>query len=68
MDKWILSKMYTLIKEVDEKLDKYDITGAALLIEDFTDSLSNWYVRRNRERFWASGMEDDKVGSICNFI
>ena len=63
MDKWILSKMYTLIKEVDEKLDKYDITGAALLIEDFTDELSNWYVRRNRERFWASGMEDDKVGA-----
>jgi len=63
MDKWILSKMYTLIKEVDAKLDKYDITGAALLIEDFTDELSNWYVRRNRERFWASGMEDDKVGA-----
>ena len=61
MDKWILSKMYTLIKEVDDKLDKYDITGAALTIEDFTDSLSNWYVRRNRERFWASGMEQDKI-------
>ena len=63
MDKWILSEMYTLIKEVDAKLDKYDITGAALLIEDFTDELSNWYVRRNRERFWASGMEDDKIGA-----
>ena len=63
MDKWITSKMNTLIKEVDEKLNNYDITAAALLIEDFTDELSNWYVRRNRERFWASGMEDDKVGA-----
>ena len=52
MDKWIISKLNTLIKEVDEKLDKYDITNAALQIEEFTDSLSNWYVRRNRERFW----------------
>ena len=48
MDKWILSKLNTLIKEVAEKLDKYDITSAALQIEDFTDELSNWYVRTNR--------------------
>ncbi len=63
MDKWIISKLYTLIQEVGDKLDKYDITGAVLQIEDFTDSLSNWYVRRNRERFWAKGLEDDKIGA-----
>ena len=63
MDKWILSKLNTLIKEVDEKLEKYDITGSALQIEEFTDSLSNWYVRRNRERFWGAGVTDDKIGA-----
>ena len=63
MDKWILSKLNTLIKEVDEKLDKYDITGAALQIEDFTDELSNWYVRRNRERFWQDKLTDDKISA-----
>ncbi len=63
MDKWILSKMYSLIKEVDEKLEKYDITSAALEIENFTDELSNWYVRRNRERFWAQELTDDKIGA-----
>jgi isoleucyl-tRNA synthetase len=49
MDKWIISKLNTLVKEVDEKLEKYDITSAALQIENFTDELSNWYVRRNRQ-------------------
>ncbi len=63
MDKWIISKLNTLIKEVDEKLNKYDITGAALAIEEFTDSLSNWYVRRNRERFWSQGSNDEKIGA-----
>ncbi len=63
MDKWIISKLNTLVKEVAEKLDKYDITGAALLIEDFTDQLSNWYVRRNRERFWAQELNDEKIGA-----
>ena len=63
MDKWILSKLNTLIKEIDEKLDKYDITGAALQIEDFTDEVSNWYVRRNRERFWSQELTDDKIGA-----
>ena len=63
MDKWILSKLNTLIKEVDEKLEKYNITGAALEIEDFTDSLSNWYVRTNRERFWGEELTDDKIGA-----
>lgn len=63
MDKWIISKLNTLIKDIDEKLDKYDITTAALEIEDFTDSLSNWYVRRNRERFWSQELTTDKIGA-----
>ena len=63
MDKWIISKLNTLIKEIDEKLEKYDITGAALQIGEFTDSLSNWYVRRNRERFWGAELSDDKIGA-----
>ena len=63
MDKWIISKLNTLVKEVADKLDSYDITGAALLIEDFTDQLSNWYVRRNRERFWAQELTDEKIGA-----
>ena len=63
MDKWIISKLNTLVKTVDEKLETYDITSAALLIDEFTDELSNWYVRRNRSRFWASGMEEDKVSA-----
>ena len=63
MDKWVISKLNTLVKEVAEKLDKYDITGAALQIEDFTDELSNWYVRRNRERFWSQELNDEKIGA-----
>ena len=63
MDKWIISKLNTLVKEVDEKLDGYDITGAGNLIESFTDELSNWYVRRNRERFWVTELTDDKIGA-----
>ena len=63
MDRWIISKLNTLVKEVDEKLNEYNITGAALQIEDFTDELSNWYVRRNRERFWAQELNDEKIGA-----
>ena len=63
MDKWILSKMNTLIKEVDEKLEKYDITSSAIQIQNFTDELSNWYVRTNRERFWGEKLTDDKIGA-----
>ena len=63
MDKWILSKLNTLIKEVDDKLEHYDITEAALQIESFTDELSNWYVRRNRERFWSQELNDEKIGA-----
>ncbi|NLC87669.1 MAG: isoleucine--tRNA ligase [Clostridiaceae bacterium] len=63
MDKWIISKLNTLVKEIDEKLNKYEITSAALQIEEFTDELSNWYVRRNRERFWLDKLTDDKIGA-----
>lgn len=63
MDKWIISKLNTLVKVVDEKLESYDITSAALLIESFTDELSNWYVRRNRERFWLTELTDEKIGA-----
>ncbi len=63
MDKWIISKLNTLVKEVDNKLEQYDVTSAATLIEDFTDELSNWYVRRNRERFWLTELTDEKIGA-----
>lgn len=65
MDKWIISKLNTLVKEVDEKLANYDITNAALIIESFTDELSNWYVRRNRERFWSTELNEEKIGAYC---
>jgi len=65
MDKWIISKLNTLTKEVDEKLASYDITSAALQIESFTDELSNWYVRRNRERFWSQELTEEKIGAYC---
>ena len=63
MDRWIISKLNTLIKDVDEKLEKYDVTNAAIELGDFVDELSNWYVRRNRERFWGSELNDDKIGA-----
>ena len=63
MDKWILSKLNTLIKTVDNYLENYKITETARVLEDFVDELSNWYVRRCRERFWAKGMEQDKINA-----
>ena len=63
MDKWIMSKLNTLVKDVDVKLNSYDITSAALAIENFTDELSNWYVRRNRARYWSETLTDDKIGA-----
>ena len=63
MDKWIISKLNTLVKDVDEKLEQYDITNAAIEIGEFVDELSNWYVRRNRERYWGSELTDDKIGA-----
>jgi len=65
MDKWITSKLNTLIKVVDKKLAEYDITGAALELEEFTDELSNWYIRTNRERFWSEELTEDK---ICAYV
>ncbi len=61
LDKWILSKLNGVIKAVDEYLANYKITEATRIIQEFTDELSNWYVRRSRERFWASELTEDKV-------
>ena len=63
MDKWLLSKLNSLVKFVDTNLENYKITETARALEDFTDELSNWYVRRSRERFWAKGMEQDKINA-----
>ena len=63
MDKWLLSRMNSMVKAVDENLDHYRIPEAARVLEDFVDEMSNWYVRRSRERFWAKGMEQDKVNA-----
>lgn len=63
MDRWILSELNTLIDFVDKGLDKYNITDTSRAIEKFTDNLSNWYVRRCRERFWGSDMSEDKIAA-----
>jgi isoleucyl-tRNA synthetase len=63
MDKWALSKLNTLVDTVDKNMNEYRITESARSIQDFTDELSNWYVRRCRERFWANGMEQDKISA-----
>jgi len=63
MDKWLLSKLNTLVKTVDEYLNNYKITETARALQSFTDDMSNWYVRRCRERFWAKGMEQDKINA-----
>ena len=63
MDKWLLSKLNTLIKEVDDHLENYRIPEAARALQEFVDDMSNWYVRRSRERFWAKGMEQDKINA-----
>jgi isoleucyl-tRNA synthetase len=64
MDKWILSEVNTLIKKTEEYLDNYNVTDSARYLQDFTDRLSNWYVRRCRERFWGKGMTDDKAAAF----
>ncbi len=64
MDRWVLSRLNSLIKNVNEKMANYDITTSARLIQDFTDELSNWYVRRGRERYWAGDMTKDKVDAF----
>ncbi len=63
MDKWVISKLNTLIKEVDEHLAVYEIFEAGRKLQDFTDELSNWYVRRGRERYWGSEMTEDKAAA-----
>ena len=63
MDKWLLSKLNTAVKEVDDNLDNYRIPEAARVLDNFVDEMSNWYVRRCRERFWAKGMEQDKINA-----
>ncbi len=63
MDKWMLSKLNTLVKTVDNNLENYKITESARVLQDFVDDMSNWYVRRSRERFWTKGMEQDKINA-----
>ena len=63
MDKWLLSKLNTLIKEVDDDLGNYRIPDAGRALQEFVDDMSNWYVRRSRERFWAKEMPQDKVNA-----
>ena len=63
MDKWLLSKMNTMVKTVDDSLGNYRIPEAGRALQEFVDDMSNWYVRRSRERFWAKGMEQDKINA-----
>ncbi|MDD3193535.1 MAG: isoleucine--tRNA ligase [Oscillospiraceae bacterium] len=63
MDRWLLSKMNSLIQQVDADLGGYRIPEAARALQDFVDELSNWYVRRSRERFWVKGMPQDKINA-----
>ena len=63
MDRWLLSRMNTMVKEVDENLAGYRIPEASRVLQEFTDDMSNWYVRRSRERFWVKGMESDKINA-----
>ena len=63
MDKWLLSKLNSVVKAVDEDLNAYKIPETARALQEFVDDMSNWYVRRSRERFWAKGMEQDKINA-----
>ena len=63
MDKWLLSKLNSVVKAVDENLASYKIPESARALQEFVDEMSNWYVRRSRERFWAKGMEQDKINA-----
>ena len=63
MDKWLLTKLNTMVKDVDNNLENYRIPDAGRALDDFVDEMSNWYVRRSRERFWAKGMEQDKINA-----
>jgi isoleucyl-tRNA synthetase len=66
MDKWLLSKLNTLVKTVDNCLENYQIPESARALQEFVDDMSNWYVRRSRERFWAKGMEQDKINAYMS--
>ncbi len=63
MDKWLLSRLNSMVEAVDSNLSNYRIPEAARALSDFVDDMSNWYVRRSRERFWAKGMEQDKINA-----
>ncbi|MDD7114896.1 MAG: isoleucine--tRNA ligase, partial [Lachnospiraceae bacterium] len=63
MDKWLLSKLYSCVKAVETNLDNYKIPETAKALQSFVDDMSNWYVRRSRGRFWAKGMEQDKINA-----
>lgn len=63
MDRWLLSKLNSVIKSVDESLAEFKIIEASSALDSFVDDMSNWYVRRSRERFWAKGMEEDKINA-----
>ena len=63
MDKWLLSRLESTVKAVDDNLANYRIPEAAKALQSFVDDMSNWYVRRSRERFWAKGMEQDKINA-----
>ena len=63
MDRWILSRLYSTVGEVDRRLGNYEIPETARALQEFVNDLSNWYVRRSRERFWAKGMEADKIAA-----
>ena len=63
MDKWLLSKLNSTVKAVDANLAAYKIPETAKVLQEFVDDMSNWYVRRSRERFWAKGMEQDKINA-----
>ena len=63
MDKWLLSKLNSVVKAVDDNLGNYRIPEAARALQEFVDDMSNWYVRRSRDRFWAKGMDQDKINA-----
>ena len=68
MDKWLLSKMNSMVKAVDDNLGNYRIPEAARALDEFVDEMSNWYVRRSRERFWAKDMPQDKINAYMTSL
>ncbi|MCL2048756.1 MAG: isoleucine--tRNA ligase [Defluviitaleaceae bacterium] len=65
MDKWLLSRLNTLVKKVDGALERFELTEPARLLDAFVDEMSNWYLRRSRERFWGSTLTGDKISAYC---